>query len=294
MTYNKQMLDGIKFMKNQGLSTMCNSVWGAVWENGDTEKCDHTQCFGASRMSKYKGCSWIVSRIQDNGAAGTRKFESDLVQYYDWLFNESPWAKVFVTKSGQQAVDERWLVAQTDIPANMLIGALQASRIPTEYSNSMFVMNDLAKVGCPRNLGFLIGMCLAGGDKRSGSASWGDTTREHTCLSSNNLSATTMQNFIDGKAALPNKHYKVHTSYTLPNNVNHIWGIRKDREDMLPDFLNKNFDADTILNGADTVESLNPFAIKDSVQAGMVSYDDAIKAMGMWYGNVIKEFELDV
>jgi len=289
MIYPKQVLKGIKEMKALGLSKVVSSVWGAVWEDGEMIRCEHTHCFGASKQSQYLNAKWIVSRIQDNGAAGTYKFEEDLVKFYDWLFNVSPWAKVFVTKCGKQAVKERWLVVHTEVPSNLMLGALMASRIPSESSNPMFVMNDLAELGVPQSLGFLIGQCLAGGDQRKGSAIWGDTTAEHRCISVSAMKKHEAQNFLTGQLDNPNMDYVNNTKYTQPFSVNSIWGSR-GRGMSLPTFIERNFDAEALLNEVEEVTCLNPFKITEVVSAGTVSYTDAIKAMGKFYPRIIEEF----
>jgi hypothetical protein len=288
MIYPEQVLKGIKYMKNRGYSKVVSSVWGAVWENGEVLECEHTHCFGASKQSEYTGAKWIVSRIQDNGAAGTYKFEEDLVKFYDWLFNESPWADVFITKNGKQAVEERWLVVHTDVPSNQMVGALMASRIPSESSNPMFVMNDLEEFGVPRTMGFLIGQCLAGGDKREGSAKWGDTTAEHRCISAGQMTRSVALNFLEGQLVEPNEHYVDNTRYAYPNLVNDLWGHGEGIS--LPKFIECNFDAKAILSDVEEVVCLNPFKRVEAVAANTVSYTDAIKAMGKFYPRIEKEF----
>lgn len=53
-------------------------------------------------------------------------------RFYEWLFNFSPFSKVFVTKSVKQAMRENVIVASPEQPGDMLAGGLIASRIVSE------------------------------------------------------------------------------------------------------------------------------------------------------------------
>lgn len=290
MKYPDQVVKGIEAMKALDFGTKCNSVWGAVWEDGTMMECSHTACFGASAEAKYKGCEWIVSRIQHNGAASDDTYRTDMVKYFDWLFNVSPWKDVFITKSGEQAVSSRWLVTTCRVPANVLISALQATRIPTEYSNPMFVLNDLSELGVNPNLAFLLGMCMSGGDLRKGGAKFTQNSSNHRCLNTDMLNATTMNNFILGVHAKANPIFKDSVGYTSPYYVRDVWGSGDDQ--LLP-YLAKHFDVDKVLGaGLEVAACLNPFKKKEVVQKGMNSYEDNIKAMAIFSKEIVKGFDL--
>ena len=60
--------------------------------------------------------------------------EKIALRYLEWLQNFSPWAEVWHTKSARVTLKQGIMVANTDVPANLLAGAMFASRSMWEYS----------------------------------------------------------------------------------------------------------------------------------------------------------------
>jgi hypothetical protein len=59
---------------------------------------------------------------------------AQLIRYYSWITNHSPWRSVFITKSGSAMLDKQFVACHTKRPSNLLIGALIALRQAWEYT----------------------------------------------------------------------------------------------------------------------------------------------------------------
>lgn len=289
--YSSRIKEGIRLIDRHDMSHTVSSVWCAVWEDvQEPVLCHHTHCFGASKSSDYLGASYIVSRVQRNRAAEGLEFSKEIVHYFDWLFNDSPWNSIFVTKSGAQAWDERHLVVRTDVPSNLLIGGLMASRVVSESSNPMFVMYDMKDTNIPMNLAFLIGQCLLGGDMRRGTCKWGDTTAEHRAVGVGSMGQEAVLNFIDCYPSNCNSDHTVDTEYTSPYLVNEVWGL-SDSNGSISGYIEREFDAEAILSEKEEIKlSLNPFKLVPEAPAGVVTYADAIKAMKIFWPQLAGAF----
>ena len=292
MKYHEHIAPAIKTVKSWNQSDQHNAVYGVVLDDGEVKKPVHNQCFGATREERNLGAKFIVSRIQQKGAMHNDEHHADVIKYYDWLFNVSPYSSVFITKSGEEAVKSKWMVINCEVPSNLMMSALQASRIPWEYHSTMWVLNDLTEAGVEPNLAFLIGMHMRGGEFRKGSADWSAGESEHRCLDVGKLDEKAIKAFINSAPVNCNDLYSKETEYAIPHRVNSLWG--SGGAGTLKGYILNNYNVDDLLS--DAVKSdvdLNPFRKKEVVKAGMHDYADSVKAMAIFSKNISKEFNLD-
>lgn len=83
-----------------------------------------------------------------------------VLKYLEWLMNHSVYSECFVTKSGMEAVLSG-IILRTNIPANLLVAALIATRYPWEHSLTFyFYWCQLVKRGVDKSLAFLAAHCV--------------------------------------------------------------------------------------------------------------------------------------
>lgn len=97
-----------------------------------------------------------------NLLAESRAGEDVARRFYEWLFNYSPFSKVFVTKSVRRAMSENVIIATPHINGDILLGGLIASRMVTEdytgngnYRNGV-VWHELVTRGVDPTVAFVV------------------------------------------------------------------------------------------------------------------------------------------
>lgn len=290
--YPTEVMEAIEGIKERDYSFTVNSVWGVVNKNGKLEKCGHTNCFAATTNVKT-GSKYFINRVQHNGICqmpAREKYKKDLIKFYDLLFNESTWADVFITKSGEEVMETGYMVARTDVPSNMLIQAMQAARIPTEYSNTMWAWIDLSEAGVNPKLAFLIAMCMRGGDRREGTVDFRNTSSNHRCLDVRSLSAQKVKAMVEVNPHNPNPNFTEDTNYYSPNRIERLWGSYDD--DDFRKFIVDNFNPEDILGNTGPKVCLNPFKRPEPrvEEDRLCEYSVAIKAMVIFSKEIEEEF----
>lgn len=79
----------------------------------------------------------VVSLIDYGKIKKKRHKVGYTIPYYRWLLNDSIYRDCFVTKSPIEAI-HKGVICHTDVPSNLLLGALIATRYPWEYANRHF------------------------------------------------------------------------------------------------------------------------------------------------------------
>lgn len=98
-----------------------------------------------SPLTKGETIQFIVSRIQG-------KHYHDLPaeveeHYFKWLTTHSPYRSVFVKRGGKAVRNLGFLVARTDVPSNLLAGAMFAHRMTSEAPWHVLAWHKLVKEG---------------------------------------------------------------------------------------------------------------------------------------------------
>jgi hypothetical protein len=63
---------------------------------------------------------------------------SHIRTYFEWLFNYSPFAPCFITKSAKSAIDKKVIALTPEQPSNLIGGALIATRLGTERYTAQY------------------------------------------------------------------------------------------------------------------------------------------------------------
>ena len=79
----------------------------------------------------------VVSLIDYEQIKEDRHKVGYTIPYYRWLLNDSIYRDCFVTKSPIEAI-HKGVICNTDVPSNLLLGALIATRYPWEYACHQF------------------------------------------------------------------------------------------------------------------------------------------------------------
>lgn len=79
----------------------------------------------------------ILSRIQNLGVS-----KDTALRYWNWLINYSPFAPVFITRSAEKAFKRGYFVVRTDLRADLMMGGLIASRLPTEHFTPVYKIEN--------------------------------------------------------------------------------------------------------------------------------------------------------
>ena len=79
----------------------------------------------------------VVSLINYSRIKEERHRVGYTIPYYRWLLNDSIYRDCFVTKSPIEAI-HKGVICHTDVPSNLLLGALIATRYPWEYAGQQF------------------------------------------------------------------------------------------------------------------------------------------------------------
>lgn len=123
---------------------------GLCWESKNVRACGtsfsvsvagHAACHGGLRYKKEMAPLFVGTRIDsDVLTKDSRSYHATCgrehsEEFYDFLFNESPWKDAFLTKTGKEAFDSGYVLCRTDVPANVLLAACIASRRVWQYSS---------------------------------------------------------------------------------------------------------------------------------------------------------------
>lgn len=123
-------------------------------------------CHGFARRAGTPETVGIVTRIvresgryQDQQGMLSRE---ELIHYYDFLLNRSPWADMYLHKSSAEAVKNKCLTVRTDRPGNLVQGALIATRHTWEYSSNVKLFCRLTmEYGCDEHVSYILAFMMS-------------------------------------------------------------------------------------------------------------------------------------
>lgn len=148
--------------------------------------------------------------------------EREALPYINWLINDSPYSEAFLTKDALDCIKNSF-VLRTDIPNNLLVGALIATRYVSESpgpADRITVWNKFVDMGMPPNIAFLFCHLFKMNDK--GVTSFQAMSDGHSALTVN-VDWDYIVNFVNGIKKYPGENYNNTFSYT---GVSTLWGKR--------------------------------------------------------------------
>ncbi len=201
------------------------ALTGIVTRNGEVMVSDNQACHaGLSGMSIRNGSETaiVVSIIVDCHDHKPMNSEWS-VPYLDWLFNRSPYASVFLDKDAQECLEKKRICCTPDVPANLLVGGLIASRRLTEYGDILRSWYELMSRGVNENMAYLLShnLHLDNRDYKTDS-SVGLTVRScHCSLNPGCMDEKAVFNFINSKVVHSRDTFAQGSSY---HGVDKTWG----------------------------------------------------------------------
>ncbi len=132
-----------------------------IYQNGQIKVNGNTAChatvmgIGSPEKKKIASIVTCINRGRDDCNEGVA------IGYYDWLLNRSPYASAFVTKDARKAhKKDRYVVMDVSVPANLLQGALVATRQTWEHNPVCYTQHKLTQLGVNESVAHLLGCLL--------------------------------------------------------------------------------------------------------------------------------------
>lgn len=188
--------------------------------------------------------------------------------FFRWLFNESPWKSVFATKDAEEAL-EHGIISEADVPNNLMVGGLVATRWPTEFPLRCDMWQALVNEGCEGDFAFCVSMLY----KAEEGAAVNRAAGGHTPMASGRLKGDYLKRFLAHNPAKANKNYSEKLTYS---GIDDTWGDGREGGKGLQTFLDK------IKVGKGEVVDLNPFQVK-------LGRDEHHQELGPWCAEVAKQ-----
>jgi len=235
----------------------------------------------------------IVSLIHDNEGLGY----SEAKYYLQWLFNDSFWADCFVDKDAAYTIKRGFIITRTDVPSNILMGALISSRRISEYVHIAQMFNKLHKAGMNGELAYLLAHHVSRGTMRDNKGDLLNLNVGHTAVDVTNMGKKALGRFIDRTPVHVNEDY--HDSW-IYFGVDKMWWSDQDPycgcfndESPLTRIVHKLFDYKEVKAGRkQKVEriGLNPFPLDVVVERGVrVCLDALVNLLVELEPTIIKE-----
>jgi len=160
--------------------------------------------FSTSNLSRFvpsgNTIEYLLSSVQHLLAG-----KADVIKYFDWLANRSPWADVFVTKDPEDIIKNGWVV-DPKFPANFVTSALIATRFVTEsYTDVIYkrfkVYKDILAMGFKEQEAFLFSYYFnRSKDGKSFPVTFTPVSSGHTVIGLDNATESYCRNFLLGEA----------------------------------------------------------------------------------------------
>jgi len=124
------------------------SCWAWVGEDGKMESESSVCHAGLNLFGKKFPLHVMFNSFQDLGKGVTK---DQALSYTNWLINTSPYSEAFITKDPLEAFEHNYVV-NPNIPGKLMLGAMMASRVPTEMhdpevSRRIFVWDKFVSMG---------------------------------------------------------------------------------------------------------------------------------------------------
>lgn len=180
-------------------------------------------CFGSIYTGRVKGCVAILNRMVkfDN-----HKHVDMQRNHYDWLANRSPWSDSFISKDADEVMKTGWMVLQTSLPNNYVMGGLITTRNMWETTYIMSGMAQLVQEGCDENLAWLIANFTGCGISKDRQISFRNyPINGHTALDGMLIYRNVISNFFNKKVVKAGPLFIENQMYLGEgHSVNTIWG----------------------------------------------------------------------
>jgi len=126
--------------------------------------------------------------------------ESDRL-FFDYLVNRSPWKDVFLDKN-YESVAKFGHVADTDLPSNLVISAMIASRASTESYNSgitdrLKIFHEITSLGFGENFAYIMSLVYGGDVEKKYKVSYLPISSGHIVFNFDQAQENYFRNFVN-------------------------------------------------------------------------------------------------
>lgn len=171
------------------------------------------------------------------------------IVFYDWLFNRSPYSKIFVEKDAKKILKRRYFAVDPNYPSNLVVGGMIVGRNIWEYYDRVKLWYNVRdKVN--ENLAYALIWqvdCLIDSSYIIRKTPY---SYEHTPFG-NNLYSGEVKNIVSNNPVKLNKNFSKDHIYNRPCSIHHMFKIKT---------------ADKILN-------LNKYVNEDKMVKTLVTHD---------------------
>lgn len=241
--YIKKAYEALAELVKKSKSNMSNSSFAGIYDKKTPNYFIGYGCHYNLR-SLGKNTVAIVSRICPNSSNSKDKATEI---YYNWLFNDSPWADMFVIKDAKEAIKLKGVICETNYPSNYIAGGIFATRAPWQAYFSVKALASLLSVNkkLNKNLAFIGSLWVGTTNVRSKkyftlvSRSWSG----NSAIINQFQSLSFVKNFINGKMIKPRADFCDNPLYKKrdSNDVYHTWSSKRVASKEFYNLLEKNF-----------------------------------------------------
>ncbi len=124
------------------------------WGGEDIDECNY--CSGEGDLDGVPLAIVSSIHLNHNMAYDQPLDETMAAAYLEWLVNASPYREVFYKQAGVDVLGQGYVIADALAPANLLAGALVASRRVWEFNTVVHTMHGLRERGVSANLAWVV------------------------------------------------------------------------------------------------------------------------------------------
>lgn len=148
----KKAYETLAILVKKSIENMSNASFAGIYASKEPVFYIGEGCHFNLR-SLGKNTIAVVSRIRVPSESKKKITE----EYYNWLFNDSPWSDVFVIKDAKEAIKLKGVICETNYPSNLIAGAIFATRDPWQYYShlELFVGLIINHKKVNKNLAFI-------------------------------------------------------------------------------------------------------------------------------------------
>lgn len=168
--------------------------------------------------SMGKGKSYILSFLKDNRNAALVS-EELRKRFLEYIVQRSPYKDVFLIKDVDHII-KYGMLCQTEVPSNLLVGALTVVRSLWEYIDIPLMWEELVNEGVEENLALLAAHKVQKNAKENYTT--GKLSSNHRAFESASLGDSIVKAFLSRKPASPEKNY-VDTGHYAK--IQSLWGV---------------------------------------------------------------------
>jgi len=240
---------GLQHLSIIGESLSSRKIWATV---------SNTACAaGLKGFSGFSSVDYVIAHISNIEFSPSE----DDQYFYEWLFQESPYAKAFITKSYKEFIKTRMAVIDASASWVLVIQACMLTRLPWEgdFNHITKLFKGLGEAGCSKNLAFVMSHVV---DPRRDRVKFDYSRFGHNAMQHDNLSPTALKAFVEGELPVETASFSERLGY---DGLSRTWasngGVHYDVVNSARSFLRQACKACT--KGAGSFGRLTGEAIKE-------------------------------